>query len=818
MLKSYLKIAFRNLFKRKAYTLINILGLATGMAVCLLIVLFIKDELSYDNFHEKGDQIYRVALERKYPGRSTSYSIIPQTIGQSIRKEYPEVLESTRIFNFTAAGNFVVKVNDKVFEEKHVLMVDSNFFRVFSATLLEGDLITALEKPNTVVINESTAKKYFGSAAKAIGKTFETDGDSNNNFMVSAVCKEWPDNSHFIFNILISSATFQDTRAYNYINFSASTYLLLNKHASPQALEAKFPQIIRKYVAGEIEKNFEQTFDQFTSSGNGYHYYLQPLKRIHLTSDLEAELRPNGSIQAVYIFGIVAVFILFLASINFINLSTARSLERAKEVGIRKTFGSARKSLINQFLLESVLLSVISMIVAILFIIVLLPLFNQLTGKDLSVTYLLHPLYVAVLFGFAILVGLIAGMYPALVLSSFRPIVVLKGKFKSGTYGMALRNGLVIFQFSISVILIICTIIVNRQMNYMLGDRLGFKKDRIIAIERSDLLDRQTQAFKTEVSKISGIESVSSASALPGSQNFFGVSFQPVGLKEPMTGRGLIVDEQYAATLSIELKEGRFFSKNFARDSLSLVLNEKAVAEMGLKSPIGTRLISLDPIFNSPDGLTKYEYTIVGVIKDFHFQSLHQKITPLVIANASKFGGAMNETAVRVSANNFKKAVTELEATWKKFVPRRTFHYSFLDKNLAEQYHAEQTTQRVFTIFSILAVFIGCIGLLGLAAYNTQQRIREIGIRKVLGASISNIVALLSKDFLKLVIIAAVIAFPIASYAMNTWLQDFAYRVNLDWWVFIVAAVLAIVIALITVSFLAIKAGIANPVKSLRTE
>ena len=819
MLKNYFKIAIRNLLKRKVYTLINILGLATGMAVCLLIILFINDELSFDKFHEKGDQVYRIALERKYPGRSTSYAIIPQTIGEAIRKEFPEVLESTRLFNFTGGGgDFFVKINDKVFQEKNVLLADSNFFRVFSGTFLQGDPATALQKPNTAVINESTAKRYFGSAANAMGKMFETDGDNNNKFMISAVCKDWPDNSHFIFDMLISSATFQNTRQPNYINFSASTYLLLNKNASADALEAKFPQIIQKYVAGDIEKRMSQTFQQFTAAGNGYHYYLQPLKKIHLISDLEAELRPNGSIKAVYIFGIVAVFILFLASINFINLSTARSLERAKEVGIRKTFGSERRSLISQFLLESVLLSFISIIVAIIFIILLLPLFNQVSGKVLTATYFLHPLRIAILFGFAILVGLIAGIYPALVLSSFKPIVVLKGKFKSSSYGMALRNGLVIFQFSISVILIICTIIVNRQMNYMLGDRLGFKKDHIIVVERSDLLDKQTKAFKTEVSKIAGVEFVSSASSMPGTQNFFGTTFQPVGSKEPITGRGLIVDDQYASSLGIELKEGRFFSKDFSTDSLSIVLNEKAVAEMGLKNPVGTRLTSPDDLFNSLDGKTKYEYTVVGVIKDFHFQSLHQKITPLVIANASKFGDVSNVTAVRIKADNFKSAVASIDATWKQFVPQRPFSYSFLDKNLAEQYHAEQTTQRVFTIFSVLAIFIGCIGLLGLAAYSTQQRNREISIRKVLGASMSNIVTMLSKDFLKLVVIAAVIAFPIAWFAMHTWLQDFAYRTSISWWVFLMAGLLSAIIALATISFQAIKAAIANPVKSLRTE
>ncbi|MDX2045289.1 MAG: FtsX-like permease family protein, partial [Chitinophagaceae bacterium] len=451
MFKNYFKVALRNLFKRKGFSLINILGLATGMAVCLLIVLFVQSELSFDKHHEKADHIYRIVLERYYPGRSTSYSFIPQSIGAAVKAEYPEVLESTRLYNFGGNGNFFLRIGDKVFEEKRVLAADSNFFSVFTCKMLHGDAATALEKPNSAVINETTAKKYFGSSAGAVGKQFKTDANENNIWMITAVVADWPDNSHFLFDMLLSTSTFQFTRQPNYINFAAHTYFLLNPNTSYKSLESKFPDVVKKYVSGEIGRTFNQTWEEFQKAGNGYRYYLQPMKKIHLISSLEGELRPNGSMTAVYIFSVVAVFILFLACINFINLSTARSIERAKEVGIRKTFGSERKALVGQFLMESVLISIISILIAFGLIVLLLPLFNTLSGKHLSVMYFLQPGWLLALIAFAVITGFIAGLYPAFVLSSFKPILVLKGRFRSNKYGLALRNGLVIFQFAISV-------------------------------------------------------------------------------------------------------------------------------------------------------------------------------------------------------------------------------------------------------------------------------------------------------------------------------------------------------------------------------
>jgi putative ABC transport system permease protein len=816
MFANYLKVALRSLLKRKIFTLINILGLATGMTVCLLIILFIRDELSYDRFQENGDRIYRVVLERKYPGRSTSYAIIPVSIGGAIQHEFPEVSLSTGLQDFFGNDNFLVKIGDKLFEEKKVLTADSNFFRVFSTHLLSGDTATALKDPNQAVINETTAKKLFGSADGAIGKSFETDGHLQ--FRISGVCSDLPDNSHMAFHILISVSSFPFSKQRDYTGFSTYTYLLLNKGASPEALEAKFPRIIDKYVSGDIARNFGMTFPQFLASGNGYHYYLQPLRKIHLISDLEAEIRPNGSMRAVTIFGIIAIFILGIACVNFVNLSTARSMERAKEVGIRKTFGSGKSSLVVQFLVESILISFFSIVLALLLILLLLPFFNILSGKDLSLLGFLDPLTVILLVVFGLLVGVLAGLYPAFVLSSFQPIKVLKGKFQSNRYGTALRNGLVIFQFAISILLIICTIIVNRQMRYMLGDKLGFKKDHIIEIERTDLVKEKAKAFRTELGRIHGVEKVSGVSGMPGGENFIGITWQEEGSKESMTGRGVVVDDQFASTLDLQIAEGRFFSDAFGRDSVSLVLNETAVKALGLQEPvIGKRLVSKDVFFNNLKD-TPVVYTVVGVVKDFHFQTLHQAIEPLVFANVSKFGDISPITSVRIRGDDLGTTLSAIERTWKNFVPQRPFHYTFLDQDLAALYKAEQTVQRVFTVFSILAIFIACIGLLGLAAYATQQRMREISIRKVLGANAGSIVSMLSKDFLKLVTLSAIIAFPLAWFAMHAWLQGFAYRIGLSWWIFILAWIISLTITLLTISFQAIRAALANPIKTLRSE
>ncbi len=819
MLSNYFKIVLRNFRKRKVFSLINLFGLATGTAICLLLILYIQNELDYDANQERGDQIYRLALERKYPGRSAFRGGIPRSIGQAVKAEFPEVLESVRVINFSNEGQ--ITAGEKVFTEKHVMMADSNFFRVFTGKFLIGDINTALQKPGTAVLNETTAKKYFGSVENAMGKVI----DDGMKYVVSAVCKDWPEKSHFQFNVLMSTSGLNDFNNPEYVYFGPYTYLLLNKNVSPISLEAKLPFIVDKYVSANVARLFGESYEKFVAEGNGYRYFLQPLKKIHLNSELEDELMPVGSARVILIFGAIGVFILFLACVNFINLSTALSVERAKEVGIRKTFGSRKTELIGQFLSESVLFSIASMLLALLFVFLLTPVLNKISGSELGFSYFLYPLRLSMIFVFSVLVGIVAGLYPAFVLSSFNPIMVLKGRFKSNKIGIALRNGLVIFQFAISVILIICTLVVNRQMQYMLGDALGFNKDHIVRMDgiwqlrtmkSGDTVRDGRQAFVDELLKIPGVDEVTE-SELPGNdESGGGGTWVSLNNNTSRTQKVMQVDYKYLNLLGLQLKEGRFFSKELATDSLSMVMNESAAEDFQLKNPIGARMISKEGFLNSTNGKEQNVFTIVGVVKDFHFQSLHKKIAPLIFLNSNKFG--WGNIGVLIKGDHFKTTMATMEKTWKRFDAKDDFRFSFLDQNIATLYKSEQTEQTLFTIFSLLAIVIACIGLLGLASYSTLQRTKEISIRKVLGAMPGDIMMILSQDFLKLIVIASLIAFPIAWWAMHKWLQNFSYRLDTSWWIFLSGGLIAAVIAMLTISYQAIKAAFSNPVKSLKTE
>jgi len=812
MLKNYLKTALRSLLKNKMNTAINITGLSIGMVCCILIVMYVMDELSYDRYWANGEQIYRMALERRYPDRSARYAIIPASYAQDVKREIPEVAESVRLISFGGNAPTLLKYQNQTLEERHVMLADSSFFRVFQVPLLEGKPDLVLNRPNTVVLTQSTAKRIFGNA-NPIGKTLEIV--QGPKLEVTGICEDLPKNVHFTFDFLASTRGFPVADQINHISFSSTTYLRLRPNANPDAVQAKFPALVAKYAAGEVERNFGVSYDQYLKAGNGYFYFLQPLRSIHLDSNLESELQPNGNRTLVYMFMVIAGFVLLIACINFMNLATARSSERAKEVGIRKSLGSTNGQLAAQFLTESVLLSLFSFTVAIGLVIMLLPLFNELARKELSALFLIRWTTLPVLFILALLVGLLAGSYPAGVLSSFEPIKVLKGKFFSTRQGHLLRNGLVVFQFAISIILIISTLIVYRQLHYVQNKALGFAKEAVITVQGAGFLGPNTEAFKQDIGQIAGVQTVGGASAIPGQPNYFGITFRKEGDRETVTGRGLVADDQYLQTMQMTMASGRPFSRAF-NDSLSVVINEEAAKELGLTDAIGKRVVSPDDF--GREGDAEVVYTVVGVVKNFHFTSLHQRIAPLFIINDRWFGRNNNQIVLRIQSPEPQAVLARTEGIWKRYLPDQPFHYSFLESDWGALYQSEQVSQRIFGVFSLLAILIACMGLLGLAIYIIQQRTKEIGVRKVLGASIPGIVALLSQDFLKLVFIAFILASPVAWYAMNRWLQDFAYKIDIEWWVFAVAGVLAVGIALLTVSYQSVKAALMNPVKSLRAE
>jgi putative ABC transport system permease protein len=815
MFKNYLKIALRSLFKQKVYSGINILGLSIGIASCLLIVMYVTNEFSYDKFHSKGDRIYKVALERKYPNHSTYYAIIPHSYADAMLRDFPEVEQVVKMSG--QINNVVVSYQDsrndlKQFEENFVMAADSNFFNVFDIKLVKGDPQKALVNLNDIVLTESTAKRYFGNE-DAVGKTLRM---FNQDFKVSAVCEDVPENSHFKFDFLSKwdEQFFAGGRETNFITFSAHVYLLLKPGADPKAVESKIPKLVDTYAAAQIEQDLGKSWEDYKKEGNGYRYFLQALTNIHLDpTNIEAKMRPGGNLNYVYFLISIAILILVIACINFMNLATARSAERAREVGVRKTMGSIKGQLVSQFLLESIVLSVIATALAVALMYIALPAFNDLTGKALSFHF--SALSIFALTAIALLVGFLAGSYPAFVLSGFNPVVVMKGKFSNNAKGAWLRNGLVVFQFFISIILIVGTLVVSDQMTYMQNKSLGYNKDQILVVERAFALQDKTQTFIDELKTIPGVETSAGSFSMLGRQgDFFGAQFIPEGSSEILTTKSMGIDDDFAETIGFQFVEGRGYSKE-TNDSLSIILNESALKLLDIKDPIGKKMSQVQ---RTPQGNVTVQFTIIGVIKDFNFQSLRDPITPLTIQSVESFGGGAGYAYARINTDNLQSVVAQVENKWKTLVPDQPFKYIFLDQNLNAQYENEKRAGQVFAIFSGLAIVIACVGLFGLAAYTASLKTKEIGIRKVLGASVSSVVVLLSKEFTKLILIAFVLATPLAWYVMNNWLQGFAYRIDLGPKVFIIAGLSALLISWLTVSYQSIKAAIMNPVKSLRSE
>lgn len=808
MFSNYLKIAWRNLVKNKTFSVINIAGLAIGLGCFILIALYILDEISYDRFHEKSDRIYRVDSDIRFGGTDLKLAVCSDPMGPTLKKDYPQVEEYVRIY--ASSGSKLLKKGTEFIVEENVAHADSTIFRVFTLPAIQGNTATALNEPNTVVITESAAKKYFGTN-NPLGRTIETD--NGELYKVTAVIKDIPHNSHFDLDFIFSMDNV-DYGFGTYLSHNFQTYILLREGTDYKAFEKNFDQVIEKYVLPQA-KQFMQinSMDDFKKAGNNLQYYLMPLTKIHLYSDRFPELGINGSIQYVYIFGAVAIFILLIACINFMNLSTARSANRAKEVGIRKVLGTEKQSLIRQFLTESTMMALISLVIAIVIAWTVLPFFNNISNKSLTIQSLLSGRVLPMLILLPLIVGLLAGSYPAFFLSSFQPIQVLKGRINAGFRKSNLRSSLVVVQFFVSIFLIIGTIIVYRQLDYIQTKKLGFNKDQVLIINGTGALTNNAEAFRNEVLNMKGVVSGTLSGFLPvssSSRNDNTFSTEAVmDSKNGFTMQNWSVDHNYIPTLGMEIIRGRNFSPSFGTDSSAAIVNESAAQVMGHADPIGKKIYEA-----TGPGQPPTVYTVIGIVKNFHFESLRQNISPLSLRlRRNPFAASF-----KVNTQDIKDLVNQVESKWKSMAPGMPFSYRFLDEAFDNMYRTEQRVGRVALAFSILTILIACLGLFGLATYMAEQRTKEIGVRKVLGASVSNIVQMLSVDFLKLVLISALFAIPIGWWVMNTWLQDFAYRINVGWWVFIVAIAVAAIIALATVSYQAIKAAVSNPVKSLRTE
>ena len=808
MFKNYFKTAWRNLNMNKFISFINLFGLTVGLSCCLLIAIYILNELSYDRYNKNADNIYRIErtfLNAETGALSLELGAVAPPFAPLLQNDFKDIKEVTSIL---PAGTSAIKYGENIFNQDNVFFADENLFNVFDFKITKGNPAVALRDPFSAMLTEETAKKYFGND-NPMNKIIRLNNQYD--FKVTGIYKALPANSHWHPDVMISFNTLKDSAIYgennlmtNWGNNSFYTYLLLPEHFNPKKLETQFPAFQNRHIPAE---------GKFKASDYSI-LSLRKLTTIHLYSHTDEELEINGDIKRVYIFSAIALFILLIACINYMNLSSARSVLRAKEIGVRKTAGARKGELVAQFLCESVFIAWLAAALAFVLTIVALPWLNQLSGQQLSVHSLGQWKVLIAILLLPFLVGILSGIYPALYLSSFQPIKVLKGVIIKGGGNISFRKALVIFQFSISIILIIATVIVFQQLNYIQNKSLGFDRGHVITLRNNNGLDHSFQSFKHELLSNSNIKEVSRSSRIPtgrlldsqGSQLNRGDSLAP----SKADIKYVVADENFIPTYGIKIVAGRNFSKDYGMDTSSFLINETAVKALELKS--------------NEDAIGKqFQYgmqkgTIAGVFNDFNFESLHQRIIPLVLFESRADDGSDYNNISIKTYGNVSGALAQIEKTWKKYLPEIPYEYKFLDDRYAKLYESENRQSSIFTIFSCIAIFIACLGLFGLSAFTITQRVKEIGVRKVLGASTGSIVKLISKDFLLLVVIAAVIAFPVAWYAMDHWLQDFAYRINIDWWVFVLAGIIALVIAFVTISFQAIKAARANPVKSLRTE
>jgi putative ABC transport system permease protein len=791
MIKNYIKIAIRNLFRYRGYSAINILGLAVGVASCILILLFVQNEMNYDKFHENGDRIYRILRTAKEDNGLRRIAVTSAPFADALLTDYPADIEAT---TRVMPNDALVSYGDKVFHEKKFYLADANFFSFFSYPLVSGRPAQVLKEPNSVVISQDIARKYFGEK-DPVGKVFNID--KQYDFKITGIFGKTPGNSHLDFDFVASLDIFKNRPWFkDWWSNSFFTYVTLNPGASPKNLKATFPAFMDKYFG-----------EHFRTSGLRMGLMLEPLKDIYFDNNTTFDLIRHGARTLVYIFSAIALLILLIGCINFMNLATARSTKRAMEVGLRKVMGAHRRNLVVQFVGEAVILAAIAMILALMLEELLLPYCNHLFQLNLSLHYSDWRLTLLLITA-ALVIGLLAGSYPAFVLSRFQPAKVLKSTSGKSS-GLLLRRILVVAQFSVSIILIICTIIMFRQINYLTSRKMGFDKDQVVLVPLNNRESfRNRENLKRELLRHSEIVAVSAMSGAPGGfhDNY---SFDIQGVTNGARRlRTVYTDFDYCKTLRLKIAEGHDFSNELATDSTGILLNEKAVKSLGWtkREAIGKlMMISL---------LDSTRRHVIGVVKDYNFTSLKNEIEPLAISIYPDY----RVMAIRLKSGVVPKGLQVLKMAWKQAVPGYPLEYTFLDESFDMLYKAEQNQREIFTLFSLVAVFIACLGLFGLATYAAESRTKEIGIRKVLGASISGIVALMSKEFLQLVFVAFIIAIPVAYLGMSRWLQDFAYRINISPWVFLLVGGMAILIALLSVGYQAIKAALANPVESLRYE
>ena len=804
MLENYLKVTLRSIRKNKSYSALNIAGLAFGLTACFLVGLYIFDELSFDKFHKDSHNIYCIGLHGKLGGqeRITASSCPP--LAQAMVSSIPGVEEALRINKWS---NVVMKCEAKAFTETKVLLVDSNFFEFFSFQLLEGDVNTVLKEPHTMVLSRESAVRYFGNQP-AIGKII-TVGNDNEPFRITGVAEEAPANSHIQFDMLLSASSDPYMKVGAWTDNGLYSYYRKNPNTSGKDIETKLRDLTIEHVGPILEQAFRMDFKGFEKQGNIYTYFSYPLSSNHLYQvDLANSLTPNSDIKYVYIMGVVGLFILLIACINFMNLSTARSASRAKEVGLRKTLGSVRSTLVIQFLSESFVYCFAGTLIAILAVYLVLPSFNMLSGKELTFNSILTPAFLTGIITIFVVVSILAGSYPAFYLTSFKPVDVLKGKVRGGMKSKGIRSSLVVIQFAISITLIISTLVVYNQLNYLQEKNIGLDKQNVMVLRNTSRLGNNRDAFLESLNNHAGITKASYTNIIfPDINN--NTVFRTAGTTQDHLMGTYFVDYNHLDVLEIKLKDGRFFSKDFPSDSSACVINEAAVKELGWTDPFSEKLSH----FDRENGEALTDLNVVGVLEDFNFESFKTKVRPIVIRLKAK----SNNMLIRYEGNA-KEAVATVETLWKKNAVNEPFEYSFLDQKFNDLFKEEQRLAQLFTVMTGIAIFVACLGILGLASFTAEQRTKEIGIRKIMGASVSSVSALLSREFMILVGISFVIASGSAWYIMNTWLSTFAYRITLGPVVFMLGGLIAAAIAWLTVNFHFIKAARSNPSDSLRYE